>query len=167
MSKIIPCLWFDDQAEEAARFYVSSFCDCGQEAALGKVLHYTDSGPRPKGSVLTVAFMLAGQEFVALNGGPHFIFSPAISLCVTCRDQSELDRFWQTLSEGGAEGQCGWLTDKFGVSWQIVPAILTDMLLDLDLVRPERVMQALMQMNKLDIERLKNAFDGTSVTTEH
>ncbi|MBX6741835.1 MAG: VOC family protein [Acetobacteraceae bacterium] len=162
MSKIAPCLWFDNQAEEAANFYVATFRDCGQEAAIGSILRCGDAGPGPKGSVLTVGFTLAGQEFVALNGGPHFVFSPAISLTVTCADQAEVDRFWERLSEGGEPGQCGWLKDKFGVSWQIVPGMLPAMLRDADPARAGRVMQALMQMTRLDIDALRKAYDGAA-----
>src|SRR5689334_8254602 len=111
MSKISPCLWFDDQAEEAANFYVSTFRSSGQDGAIGEIMRYGDAGPRPKGSVLTVTFMLAGQEFIALNGGPHFTFSPAISLFVKCADQAEVDGFWERLSDGGKTERCGWLTD--------------------------------------------------------
>jgi predicted 3-demethylubiquinone-9 3-methyltransferase (glyoxalase superfamily) len=160
MSKIAPCLWFDDRAEEAANFYVSTFRDCGQESAIGEIMRYGDAGPRPKGTVLTVTFTLAGQEFIALNGGPHFTFSPAISLFVKCADQAEVDRFWERLSDGGKTEQCGWLTDRFGVSWQIVPTVLGDMLRDADPARAERVMRAMLQMIKLDIDALKKAYDG-------
>ena len=160
MTSISPCLWFDDQAEAAANFYVATFRDCGQEAAIGSILHYGESGPRPKGSVMTVGFTLAGQEFVALNGGPVFTFSPAISLTVKCADQSELDRFWERLSEGGEPGQCGWLKDRFGVSWQVVPAALPDMLRDADPARSERIMQALLRMTRLDIAALEQIARG-------
>jgi predicted 3-demethylubiquinone-9 3-methyltransferase (glyoxalase superfamily) len=160
MSKIAPCLWFDDRAEEAANFYVSTFRACGQDAAIGEILRYGESGPRPKGMVLTVTFTLAGQEFSALNGGPEFTFTPAISLFVKCADQEELDKFWARLSEGGETVQCGWLKDKFGVSWQIVPTALGEMLCDADPARTDRVMRALMQMVKLDIAALKKAYNG-------
>jgi predicted 3-demethylubiquinone-9 3-methyltransferase (glyoxalase superfamily) len=164
MSKISPCLWFDDQAEEAANFYVSAFRDCGQDGAIGEVMRYGDAGPRPEGTVLTVSFTLAGQEFIALNGGPHFTFSPAISLFVKCADQAEVDRFWERLSDGGKTEQCGWLKDRFGVSWQIVPTVLGEMLRDADPARAGRVMQALMQQTKLEIDALKRAYDGGSIT---
>jgi predicted 3-demethylubiquinone-9 3-methyltransferase (glyoxalase superfamily) len=164
MSKISPCLWFDDQAEEAANFYVSTFRDCGQDGAIGEVMRYGDAGPRPKGSVLTVSFTLAGQEFIALNGGPHFTFSPAISLFVKCADQAEVDGFWEKLSDGGKTEQCGWLKDRFGVSWQVVPTVLGEMLRDADPARAGRVMQALMQQTKLEIDALKRAYDGGSAT---
>jgi predicted 3-demethylubiquinone-9 3-methyltransferase (glyoxalase superfamily) len=160
MSKIAPCLWFDDRAEEAAKFYVATFRDCGQDAAIGEIMRYGDTGPRPKGTVLTVTFTLAGQEFIALNGGPQFAFSPAISLFVKCADQAELDGFWAALSAGGEAVQCGWLKDRFGVSWQIVPTALGDMLRDADAARSGRVMQVLMQMVKLDIAALKQAYEG-------
>jgi len=164
MSKISPCLWFDGQAEEAANFYVSTFRDCGQDSAIGEVMRYGDAGPQPKGTVLTVSFTLAGQEFIALNGGPHFTFSPAISLFVKCADQAEVDRFWEKLSDGGKTEQCGWLKDRFGVSWQVVPTVLGEMLRDADPARAGRVMQALMQMTKLEIDALSRAYDGGSTT---
>jgi predicted 3-demethylubiquinone-9 3-methyltransferase (glyoxalase superfamily) len=160
MSKIATCLWFDDQGEAAANFYVSTFRACGQDAAIGQTLYYGDAAPRPKGSVLTVEFTLAGQDFLVLNGGPHFTFSPATSLVVRCADQAEVDRFWAALSDGGEPGQCGWLKDRYGFSWQIVPTVLVDMLHDPDEARAGRVMQALMQMTKLDIAALQNAYDG-------
>ena len=163
MSKIAPCLWFDGQAEDAANFYVSTFRRCGQEAAIGDVMRYAaDGGPKPKGSVLSATFTLAGQDFIALNGGPHFTFSPAISLFVKCADQGEVDRFWEALSEGGQPGRCGWLTDRSGVSWQVVPTALGAMLQDADPARAERVMQALMQMTKLDLAVLEEAHRGGS-----
>ncbi len=163
MSKIAPCLWFDGQAEDAANFYVSTFRRCGQDAAIGHVMRYAAAGgPKPKGSVLSATFTLAGQDFIALNGGPHFTFSPAISLFVTCADQAEVDRFWDGLSEGGQPGRCGWLTDRFGVSWQIVPKTLGAMLQDADPARSERVMRALMQMTKLDLDALNEAYHGGS-----
>ncbi len=158
MSTITPCLWFDDRAEEAAEFYVTTFREAGREAALGDVLYYGEVGPRPKGTVLTVTFTLDGQEFVALNGGPHFTFSPAISMMVKCADQGEVDRFWERLSDGGKPGQCGWLEDRFGVSWQVVPTALYPMLKDPDPAKIERVMQALLQMTKLDLGALEAAY---------
>jgi predicted 3-demethylubiquinone-9 3-methyltransferase (glyoxalase superfamily) len=159
-SKIATCLWFDDQAGAAADFYVSTFCACGQTAEHGDKLFYTEGSPRPKGSTLTVTFTLAGQEFIALNGGPHFTFSPAISLFVKCQDQAEVDLFWEKLSDGGATNQCGWLTDRFGVSWQIVPVVMGEMLKNPDPAKAERAMQAMMKMTKLDIAALKRAYDG-------
>ncbi len=160
MATITPCLWFDDRAEEAAGFYVATFREVGREAALGDVLYYGEAGPKPKGTVLTVTFTLDGQEFVALNGGPHFTFSPAISMMVKCADQGEVDLFWERLSDGGKPGQCGWLEDRFGVSWQVVPTALYPMLKDPDPARVERVMQALLQMTKLDLGALEVAYKG-------
>ena len=158
MQKITPCLWFDDKAEEAVNFYASVF----NKSKIKDVTRYGEAGAkvagRPKGTVMTVTFELEGQEFMALNGGPVFKFSPAISLMVHCETQEELDELWEKLSSGGEKGQCGWLTDKYGVSWQIVPAVLGEMLQDKDAERSERVMGALLQMNKLDIEALKRAY---------
>ena len=158
MQKITPCLWFDDKAEEAVNFYASVF----KNLKIKDVTRYGEAGAkaagRPKGTVMTVTFELEGQEFMALNGGPVFKFSPAISLMVHCETQEELDELWEKLSSGGEKGQCGWLTDKYGVSWQIVPAVLGEMLQDKDAERSERVMGALLQMNKLDIEALKRAY---------
>lgn len=160
MSKITPCLWFDGRAEEAADFYVSTFRACGQEAEIGETSRYGEEAPMPKGTALTVSFTLAGQEFVALNGGPHYTFSPAVSMTVKCADQGEVDRFWDSLSDGGEAGRCGWLTDRFGLSWQIVPTALGEMLGDPDPERVRRAMQAMLQMTKLDIQALRNAYDG-------
>jgi len=158
MQKIVPFLWFDDRAEEAAKFYTSIF----KNSKMGAIARYGEAGAeasgRQKGTVMTVTFELEGQEFVALNGGPYFTFSPAISFVVNCETQEELDRLWEKLSEGGEPGQCGWLKDKYGVSWQIVPSILGEMMEDKDPKRSERVMQALLQMNKIDIEKLKQAY---------
>jgi predicted 3-demethylubiquinone-9 3-methyltransferase (glyoxalase superfamily) len=158
MQKITPCLWFDDKAEEAVNFYASVF----NKSKIKDVTRYGEAGAkvagRPKGTVMTVTFELEGQEFMALNGGPVFKFSPAISLMVHCETQEELDELWEKLSSGGEKGQCGWLTDKYGVSWQIVPAVLGEMLQDKDAERSERVMGALLQMNKFDIETLKRAY---------
>src|SRR5919109_2928546 len=155
MQKITPCLWFDDKAEEAVNFYASVF----KNSKIKDITRYGEAGAkaagRPKGTVMTVTFELEGQEFMALNGGPVFKFSPAISLMVHCETQEELDELWEKLSSGGEKGQCGWLTDKYSVSWQIVPAVLGEMLQDKDAERSERVMGALLQMNKLDIETLK------------
>jgi predicted 3-demethylubiquinone-9 3-methyltransferase (glyoxalase superfamily) len=156
MQKITPCLWFDDQAEEATRFYVSMF----KNSKIGKVSHYGEGGPRPKGSVLTVSFQLDGQEFLALNGGPYFKFTEAISWIVNCKTQKEVDRLWEKLSEGGEKGQCGWLKDKYGMSWQIVPTVLFKMMSDPDPARSRNVFQAMMQMKKLDIKGLKKAYGG-------
>ena len=154
MLKITPCLWFNDQAEEAARFYISIF----KNATIGEITHYGEGSPRPKGSVLTVRFQLDGQEFLALNGGPQFTFTEAVSFIVHCETQEELDRMWEKLSEGGEEVQCGWLKDKYGLSWQIVPTVLPKMLSDPNPARAERVLQAVMQMKKLDINELEKAF---------
>jgi predicted 3-demethylubiquinone-9 3-methyltransferase (glyoxalase superfamily) len=158
--KIATCLWFADQAEAAADFYVSTFRACGQPAERGGMMYYGENAPMPKGSVLTATFTLAGQEIIALNGGPIFTFSPAISLFVKCADQTEVDLFWEKLSEGGATNQCGWLTDRYGLSWQIVPIELGDMLRDPDRAKADRVMQALMKMTKLDLATLKKAYAG-------
>jgi predicted 3-demethylubiquinone-9 3-methyltransferase (glyoxalase superfamily) len=158
MHKITPCLWFDDKAEEAVKFYASIF----KNSKIKSVTRYSEDAAkvsgRPKGSVLTVAFELAGQEFLALNGGPIFKFTEAVSFIVNCETQAEVDRLWERLSEGGEEGQCGWLKDKYGLSWQIVPTVLGKMLQDKDARKSERVMSALLQMKKLDIKRLEQAF---------
>ena len=156
MQPITPCLWFDDQAEPAARFYTSIL----PNSKIGTITHYGASGPRPKGTVMTVAFQLNGQQFMALNGGPDFTFSPAISLVVKCETQEELDRYWDKLSADKTQEQCGWLKDKFGLSWQIVPAILERLISDSDPARSERVMAAVMKMKKLDIAELKRAHTG-------
>ncbi|HWC01640.1 MAG TPA: VOC family protein [Methylomirabilota bacterium] len=154
MQKITPCLWFDDQADKAARFYASVF----RNSRIGKVSHYGEAGPRPKGTVLTVEFQLDGQDFLALNGGPEFKFTEAVSFIVSCETQEEVDRLWDKLSEGGEKVQCGWLKDKFGLSWQIVPTVLGKMLSDPDPVRADRVMQAMLGMKKLDIRGLEEAY---------
>jgi predicted 3-demethylubiquinone-9 3-methyltransferase (glyoxalase superfamily) len=154
LQKITPCLWFDGQAEEAARFYVSLF----KNSRIDAISYYGEGAPRPKGSVLTVRFRLDGQEFLALNGGPEFKFTEAVSFIVNCTTQKKLDRLWEKLSRGGKKVQCGWLTDRFGLTWQIVPAILGKMLGDPDPARSQRVMQAVMQMTKLDIQELKRAY---------
>jgi predicted 3-demethylubiquinone-9 3-methyltransferase (glyoxalase superfamily) len=165
MQRITPCLWFDDNAEEAAKFYVSIF----PNSRIGTVTRYGDAGAkasgRPKGTVMTVTFRLDGQEFMALNGGPVFSFSPAISFIVNCKTQKELDRFWNKLSAGGKEVECGWLTDKYGVSWQIVPAVLGKMMQNKDAKKTERVMSALLQMKKLDIAALQQAYRQPSPGT--
>ena len=154
--KITPFLWFDSQAEEAARFYTSIFKD----SKIVNVSRYGEAGPGPKGSVMTVDFQIEDQEFVALNGGPHFKFTEAISFVVNCETQEEVDEFWEKLSEGGQKSQCGWLKDKFGLSWQIVPIILTKLLLDKDPVKATRVMSAMLQMSKIDIAKLQEAYAG-------
>ena len=152
--RISPFLWFDQQAEEAAKFYVSIF----PNSAIGKLARYTDAGPGPKGSVMTVAFQLDGQNFTALNGGPVFKFNEAVSLVVNCQTQQEVDRYWESLSQGGQQGQCGWLKDKFGLSWQVVPTVLLGIVQDENPARVERVMKAMFQMSKLDIAGLETAY---------
>lgn len=153
MQKITPFLWFDDKAEEAMNFYVSIFKN---SKTLG-VTRYGEAGPGPNGSVMTANFELEGQEFVALNGGPHFKFTEAVSFVINCETQAEVDEFWEKLSEGGEESQCGWLKDKFGLSWQIVPRILIELLQDKDPAKAKRVMNAMLQMKKIDIDTLKQA----------
>lgn len=161
VQKITPCLWFDNQAEEAAKFYVSLF----ENSAMGAVTRYGKEGfevhGRPEGSVLTVSFRLEGQEFTALNGGPHFKFSEAISFVVRCETQTEVDRYWDKLRDGGDQRaqQCGWLKDKYGVSWQIVPAALFEMMSGTDRIKSERVMRAVLQMKKLDVAALRRAYE--------
>lgn len=154
MGKITPCLWFDGKAEEAARFYISVF----RNARITGMMHYGEAGPGPAGSVLSVTFELEGQDFIALNGGPHFTFSPAISFFTKCETQEDVDDLWEKLSAGGEKNVCGWLRDQFGVSWQIVPTILGDMLRDKDSSKANRVMRAMLQMQKLDIAELKRAY---------
>jgi predicted 3-demethylubiquinone-9 3-methyltransferase (glyoxalase superfamily) len=160
MQKINPCLWFDDKAEEAAKFYVSIF----KNSKLGNITRYGEAGAevsgRPTGSVMTVTFEIEGQEFVALNGGPHFKFSEAISFMVKCETQKEIDEMWEKLSQGGKEGQCGWLKDEYGLSWQIVSPVWDEMLRDKDVKKSERVMKAILQMSKPDIKTLKQAYDN-------
>jgi predicted 3-demethylubiquinone-9 3-methyltransferase (glyoxalase superfamily) len=154
--KIRTFLWFDSNAEEAAKFYASIF----KNSRILTVARYGDAGPGPKGSVMTVAFELGGQEFLALNGGPQFKFNEAISLLVTCDSQQEIDELWSKLGAGGEEGQCGWLKDKFGLSWQIVPSVLPNLLQDRDASKSARVMQAMLQMKKMDVARLERAHLG-------
>ena len=157
MPRISPFLWFDTQAEEAANFYVSIF----PNSRITKVSRYGEGGPGPKGSVMVVAFELDGQHILALNGGPHFKFTEAISLVVDCKTQEEIDHYWQKLTtDGGQEVQCGWLKDKFGLSWQIVPAQMGEIMSDPDPSRAKRAMQAMMKMKKLDINALKAAAAG-------
>ena len=153
MSGITPCLWFDTEGEEAARFYTSVF----PNSKILDVSHYGDAGPREAGTVMTVEFELDGLRFVALNGGPEFTFSEAISFQVSCQDQEEVDSFWSKLSDGGEEGPCGWLTDRFGVSWQIVPTVLPELLSSSDPETSQRVMQAMLGMRKIEIEELERA----------
>jgi len=155
IQKITPFLWFDHQAEDAARFYASVFPNSKIEA----VARYGEAGPGPAGSVMTVGFELDGQKFTALNGGPHFKFTEAISFVVNCETQQEVDEYWAKLTEGGQEVQCGWLKDKYGLSWQIVPAVMVEMIKDKDAARSQRVVKAMMQMKKLDIARLQEAYD--------
>ncbi len=158
MRKITPFLWFDDNAEEAAKFYVSVF----RNSKIGSVARYGEAGAevtgRPKGTVMTVAFELDGQEFIALNGGPQFKFSEAISFVVNCGTQKEIDDLWEKLSAGGEKVECGWLKDKYGVSWQVVPAVLGGMMSDPDPARSQRVMQALLKMKKIDLAELEEAY---------
>jgi predicted 3-demethylubiquinone-9 3-methyltransferase (glyoxalase superfamily) len=155
MPKISPFLWFDTQAEEAANFYASIF----KNSKIGKISRYREGAPGPKGSVMTVAFTLDGQEFTALNGGPLFKFTAAISFVVNCDTQEEVDHYWAKLLEGGEESRCGWLKDKYGLSWQIIPTILGKMLSDPDPQKAKRVMQAMLAMKKIDIAGLKKAYD--------
>ncbi|SRR6266487_2098241 len=154
MQKITPFLWFDDNAEEAMNFYTSIF----KNSKIVNVTRYGEAGPGPKGTVMTGAFQLEGQEFVALNGGPKFKFTEAVSFVVNCETQEEVDEFWEKLSEGGEKSVCGWLKDKFGLSWQIVPTVLEEMLQDKDEARSQRVMRAMMEMDKIDIAGLKQAY---------
>ena len=152
--KITPFLWFDDQAEEAVKFYTSIF----KNSQITNIARYGEAGPGPKGSVMTVGFELEGQEFVALNGGPHFKFTEAISFVVNCETQEEIDQFWKKLSEGGKVQQCGWLKDKYGLSWQIVPTILAELVGAKDPHKSNRVMEAMLKMVKLDIAALTKAY---------
>jgi len=156
MQKITTFLWFDTQAEEAANFYVSLF----KNSKILSVSRYGEAGPGPKGSVMSCTFQLEGQEFMALNGGPHFKFTPAISLFVKCTSQAEVDELWEKLSAGGKKDHCGWLTDKFGLSWQIIPVQLGEMLGDRDREKAGRVMQAVLKMDKIDIGGLERAYQG-------
>jgi predicted 3-demethylubiquinone-9 3-methyltransferase (glyoxalase superfamily) len=156
MQKIIPFLWFDGKAEEAMNFYVSIFKD----SKVVSVSRYGDAGPGPKGSVMSATFQLNGQQFYALNGGPRFSFTPAISFFVNCETQEEVDELWEKLSAGGEKSQCGWLKDKYGLSWQIIPTILGRLLQDKDPEKSKRVMNAMLQMTKIDIARLQQAYNG-------
>lgn len=157
MQKITPFLWFESQAEEAANLYVSLFAD----AEITGVSRYPEGAPGPAGEVMTVSFRLAGQEFTALNGGPQFPFTEAVSFAVSCEDQAEVDRLWDALIEGGGEpSQCGWLKDRFGLSWQIVPTRLYELLDDPDQGRAQRAMQAMLQMSKIEIKSLEDAADA-------
>jgi len=156
MQKITPFLWFDGKAEEAANFYVSIF----KNSKIGAATRYGEAGPGPKGTVMIVSFQIEGQEFTALNGGPQYTFSPAISFFVSCETQAELDDLWEKLSAGGQKIQCGWLTDKYGVSWQIIPRALIELMQDKDPAKSQRVFKAMLQMTKIDIEGLKQAYRG-------
>jgi predicted 3-demethylubiquinone-9 3-methyltransferase (glyoxalase superfamily) len=155
MQKITPFLWFDGKAEEAMNFYVSIF----KNSKVGSVTRYGEAGPGPKGTVMSATFQLDGQDFFALNGGPQFKFTPAISLFVNCETQQEVDELWEKLSEGGEKQRCGWLKDKFGLSWQIVPSVLGKLLRDKDPEKSNRVMKAMMQMDKMDISGLQKVYD--------
>src|SRR5216683_154853 len=155
MQKITPFLWFDNQAEEAMNFYVSIF----KNSKVVKVTRYGEAGPGPKGAVMSATFQLEGQTFYALNGGPLFSFTPAISLFVNCETQQEVDELWEKLSAGGKKERCGWLKDKYGLSWQIIPSALGKMLGDQDAEKAKRVMQAMLQMDKIDIKGLQQAYD--------
>ena len=153
--KITPFLWFDNNAEEAMNFYTSIF----KNSKIGGVTRYGEAGPGPKGTVMTGTFFLEGQEFIVLNGGPLFKFTEAVSFVVDCQTQEEVDKFWDKLSEGGEKSRCGWLKDKFGLSWQVVPSILSQLLGDKDPEKSKRVMNAMMKMDKIVIKDLQNAYD--------
>ena len=155
MQKITPFLWFNDQAEEAMNFYISVF----RNAKAGEIRRYAEGGPAPQGSVMSASFQIEGQELIAFNGGPHFSFTPAISLFVDCKTQEEVDELWSKLSEGGQPQQCGWVTDRFGLSWQIIPSALGDMLQDKNTAKSRAAMQAMMQMHKIDVQSLQQAFE--------
>jgi predicted 3-demethylubiquinone-9 3-methyltransferase (glyoxalase superfamily) len=155
MHKITPFLWFDDQAEEAMNLYVSLF----KNSKIISVSRYGEGGPGPAGSVMTATFQLEGQEFMALNGGPYYHFTEAISLFVNCETQEEVDELWEKLSEGGEKGQCGWLKDRYGLSWQIVPTVLGELLQSKDGEKAKRVMEAMLKMDKLDIKVLRQAYE--------
>ena len=156
MSAITPCLWFDTQALDAAKFYVSVF----KNSKLGSISYYGDGAPLPKGTVLTVTFELNGQEYMGLNGGPIFKFTEAVSFSVDCKTQEEVDYYWDKLSAGGEQSQCGWLKDKFGLSWQVNPGVLGEMLSDPDPAKSTRVMEAMLKMKKIDLAALKRAYAG-------
>lgn len=156
MQKITPFLWFDNNAEEAMNYYVSIF----KNSKVLKVTRYGDAGPGPKGTVMTAEFQLDGQEFVGLNGGPKFPFTWAVSFVVNCETQEEVDYFWEKLSDGGEKSRCGWVKDKFGLWWQVTPTVLVEMIGDKDPERSQRVMEAMMQMDKIEIEPLKRAYEG-------
>jgi predicted 3-demethylubiquinone-9 3-methyltransferase (glyoxalase superfamily) len=153
MQKITPFLWFNDNAEEAINFYVSIF----KNSKVGSITRYGEAGPGPKGTVMSATFQLDGQDFFALNGGPLFKFTEAISFFVNCETQQEVDELWEKLSAGGEKQRCGWLKDKYGLSWQIIPSVLGQLLRDKDAAKAQRAMQAMLQMDKLDIKKLKQA----------
>ncbi|TXK36887.1 VOC family protein [Pontibacter qinzhouensis] len=159
--KITPFLWFDNQAEEAVNYYISVF----KNSKILSLNRYGDTGPGAKGSVMGISFELDGQTFMALNGGPHFKFTPAISFYVNCYSQAEVDELWEKLSEGGRKDRCGWLTDKFGLSWQIIPVELEKLLHGPDAAKAARAMQAMLQMDKIDIQKLKQAYAGEAPAT--
>jgi predicted 3-demethylubiquinone-9 3-methyltransferase (glyoxalase superfamily) len=156
LQKIVPNLWFDTEAEEAAGFYTSVF----KNSRIVTVAHYTEAGPRPAGMVMTVEFELDGQRFVGINGGPEFTFDEAVSFQISCETQDEIDHYWDRLSEGGEEGPCGWLKDRYGLSWQVVPTGMDELFADPDPKRAERAMKAMFKMRKLDIAALRSAADG-------
>ena len=156
MQKIIPFLWFDGKAEEAANFYVSLF----KHSRIVNISRYGNAGPGPKGTAMSATFELAGQRFIALNAGPQFKFSEAISFFINCETQQEVDDLWEKLSAGGEKSKCGWLKDKYGLSWQVIPTVLGEMLRDKDPQKSQRVMQAMLQMDKIDISLLKQAYEG-------
>lgn len=155
MHRITPFLWFDSQAEEAMNFYVSIF----KNSRVGNVTRYGDAGPGPKGTVMSATFQLEGQDFMALNGGPHFHFTPAISMFVNCETQEEVDELWEKLSAGGKKDRCGWITDKFGLSWQIIPSALGRLTGDKNPAKANSVMKAMLQMSKIDVKLLQEAYD--------
>ena len=156
MQKITPNLWFDTEAEEAANFYTSIFKD----SEITDVSHYGEAGPRPAGTVLTVSFRLQSQEFTAINGGPEFKFNEAVSFLVSCESQEEVDYFWDNLGEGGEFGPCGWLKDKYGLSWQVIPTVLSELISSEDREKANRAMSAMLQMGKIDVKALQEAYDG-------
>ena len=161
MQRISPFLWFDTEAEAAANYYVSIF----ENSRILEIARYGEAGPGPKGGVMTVAFELDGQRFTALNGGPQFKFTEAISFSVDCKTQEEVDRYWEALSRDGEEGPCGWLKDKYGLSWQINPTVLGEMLNDRDPEKSRRVMEAMLKMKKIDIAGLRRAYEATPAST--
>ena len=158
--KIIPNLWFDTEAEEAAGFYTSVF----EDSRIVKVAHFPEGAPRPAGMVMTVEFELQGQRFIAINGGPEFKFDEALSLQINCDTQDEVDYYWQRLSEGGEEGPCGWLKDRYGLSWQVTPKEMDELFTDADPERAQRAMQAMLKMQKIDVEALRAAADGVAAS---